>query len=46
MSELPAEEVAKFREKAKPVTEKYAKDVDPVLVQQLHDEIAKVRGKK
>ena len=46
VSELPAEEVAQFREKAKPVTEKYSKDIDPALVQQLHDEIAKVRGKK
>jgi tripartite ATP-independent transporter DctP family solute receptor len=45
VSELPAEEVAKFREKAKPVTDKHAKEVDPALVQQLKDEITKVRGK-
>jgi tripartite ATP-independent transporter DctP family solute receptor len=45
VSELPPEEVAKFREKAKPVADKYAAQIDPALVQQLHDEIAKVRGK-
>ena len=45
ISELPAEEVAKFREKAKPVSDKYAKEVDPALVQMLNDELAKARGK-
>ncbi len=45
VSELPAEEVAKFREKAKPVAEKYAKEVDPALMRLLQDEIAKARGK-
>jgi tripartite ATP-independent transporter DctP family solute receptor len=45
VSELPAEEVAKFREKAKPVADKFTKEVDPALVQQLKDEITKVRGK-
>jgi TRAP-type transport system periplasmic protein len=45
VSELPPEEVAKFREKAKPVADKYAKEVDPGLMRQLNDEIAKVRGK-
>ena len=45
VSELPPEEVAKFREKAKPVADKYAKEVDPALMQQLQAEIAKVRGK-
>jgi TRAP-type C4-dicarboxylate transport system substrate-binding protein len=45
ISELPAEEIAKFREKAKPVAEKYAKEVDPALMRLLQDEIAKARGK-
>jgi tripartite ATP-independent transporter DctP family solute receptor len=45
VSVLSAEEMAKFREKAKPVADRYAAQVDPALVQQLHDEIAKVRGK-
>ena len=45
VGELPAEEVAKFRDKAKPVADKHAKEVDPALVQQLKDEIIKVRGK-
>jgi TRAP-type transport system periplasmic protein len=42
---LPPEEVAKFREKAKPVADKYAAQIDPALMQQLQAEIAKVRGK-
>ena len=43
--ELPSEEVAKFREKAKPVADKFAKEADPALVERLQAEIAKVRGK-
>ena len=45
VSELPAEEVAKFREKVKPVVDKFSKEVDPALVRLLQDEIAKARGK-
>jgi tripartite ATP-independent transporter DctP family solute receptor len=45
VSELAPAEVTKLREKAKPVTDKYAKEVDPALMQQLQAEIAKVRGK-
>ena len=45
VSELPPAEVAKFRDKAKPVADKYAAQIDPALVQQLLAEIAKVRGK-
>jgi TRAP-type transport system periplasmic protein len=45
VTELPAEEVAKFREKAKPVADKYASGVDPALMRLLRDEIAKARGK-
>ena len=43
--ELSAEETAKFRERAKPVADKFAKEADPALVQQLHAEIEKARGK-
>jgi hypothetical protein len=45
VSELSPEEVAKLREKAKPVTDKYAQEIDPALMQQLQAEIAKARGK-
>jgi tripartite ATP-independent transporter DctP family solute receptor len=45
ISELPPEEIAKFREKAKPVADKYAAQIDAKLMQQLQDEIAKARGK-
>ena len=45
VSELPAEEVSKFREKVKPVVDKFAKEVDPALMRLLDDEIAKARGK-
>ena len=45
VTELPPEEVAKFREKAKPVAEKYAAQIDPALMQQLQAELAKARGK-
>jgi tripartite ATP-independent transporter DctP family solute receptor len=43
--ELSAEETAKFREKAKPVADKFAAEADPALVQQLYAEIEKARGK-
>ena len=45
VSELPPAEVAKFRAKAQPVADKYAQEVDPALVRQLQDAIAKARGK-
>ena len=45
VSELPADEVAKFREKAKPVADKYAAQIDPTLVQQLQGQLAELRGK-
>jgi TRAP-type transport system periplasmic protein len=43
VSELPPEEVAKFREKAKPVADKYAAEIDPALMQQLTAQLAKLR---
>ena len=45
ITELPPEEMAKFREKAQPVADKFAAQINPALMQQLRDEIAKVRGK-
>jgi tripartite ATP-independent transporter DctP family solute receptor len=45
VSELPPEEVAKFREKAKPVADKYAAQIDPALLQQLTSQLAQLRGK-
>ena len=45
ISELPPEELAKFRAKAQPVSDKYAAEVNPALVQQLQAELAKLRGK-
>jgi len=44
VSELPAEEVAKFREKVKPVIDKFSKEVDPALMKLLDDEVTKARG--
>jgi TRAP-type transport system periplasmic protein len=45
VSELPPEEITKFREKAKPVADKYAAQIDAALMQQLTDQLAELRGK-
>ena len=45
ITELPPEEMAKLREKAGPVIEKYAPQVDPALMEQLRAEVEKARGK-
>ena len=45
VTELPPEEVSKFREKAKAVADKYAAEIDPALMQQLNAELAELRGK-
>ena len=45
VTELPLEEIAKLKEKAKPVIEKFTKEVGPEFVAELDAEIAKVRGK-
>ena len=45
VSELPPEEVAKFREKAQPVADKFAAEIDPALMQQLTAQLAELRGK-
>ena len=45
VTELPPEEVSKFREKAKAVADKYAAEIDPALMQQLTAQLAELRGK-
>lgn len=45
VNELSPEELAKMREKAKPVIEKYTADVGADLVAEVEAELAKVRGK-
>lgn len=43
---LSPEEVARFREKTKPVAEKYAAKADPTIVKLLNDTIAEARAAK
>lgn len=43
VNEVPAAEIERIRQKIKPITDKYAKDIDPDLVQQVNAEIARVR---
>jgi hypothetical protein len=45
VTELPPEEIAKLKEKAKPVIKKHTQSVGPEFVAALDAEIAKVRGK-
>jgi TRAP-type transport system periplasmic protein len=45
-NEIPPEEVAKMREKVKPVVDKYTKEVGEDLVKQTYAEIDKVRKQK
>jgi TRAP-type transport system periplasmic protein len=44
--ELPPEDVAKLREKAKPIVQKYTKDLGEEFVTELYAEIEKVRARK
>ena len=44
--ELPPEEVAKLREKARPIVQKYTKDLGEEFVTELYAEIEKVRARK
>jgi TRAP-type transport system periplasmic protein len=44
--ELPPEEVAKLRDKARPVIEKYKKDLGEEFVTELYAEVEKVRARK
>jgi len=46
LTEFPAQERERLREKLKPVTEKYVKQIDPALAQELFAELAKARGAK
>jgi len=43
--EFPPEEVAKLREKIKPVVEEFTQEIGPDLVAEIHAEIEKVRAK-
>lgn len=45
VTELAPEEVAKLRERAQPVIEKYRKDIGEELVNSLYAEVQKARGK-
>jgi TRAP-type transport system periplasmic protein len=44
VTELPAEDIAKMREVAKPLAEKYNKEIDGELVKSLQAELGKLRG--
>src|SRR5919107_242999 len=44
--ELPPEEVAKLREKAQPVIQKYTKELGEEFVAELYAEVEKIRAKK
>jgi tripartite ATP-independent transporter DctP family solute receptor len=44
--ELPAEEINKLRERAKPVVDKYTKEIGEPLVKEVYAEVAKARGAK
>jgi TRAP-type C4-dicarboxylate transport system substrate-binding protein len=45
-NEIPPEEMAKMREKVRPVIDKYTKEVGEDLVKQTYAEIEKVRKQK
>ncbi|MNY21433.1 hypothetical protein D3C86_1549800 [compost metagenome] len=46
LTAFPAQERERLREKLKPVTEKYVKQIDPVLAQELFSELDKARAAK
>lgn len=45
VTELPAEEIAKMREAAKPLVEKYGNEADQTLVETLRAELDRLRGR-
>ena len=45
VNEVPAAEMARLREKVKPVVDKFSKEVGEATVKELYAEIGKVRGK-
>jgi tripartite ATP-independent transporter DctP family solute receptor len=46
ITELPAEEIDRMRQKVKPVTDKYVQSIGPQLVQEMQVEVQKVRDAK
>jgi len=44
VTELPPEEVAKLREKSKPISDKYRKEIGEELVSELYAQIEKARN--
>jgi hypothetical protein len=46
VTELPAQEIEKLREKAKPVIDKHSAAADGEMVKLLNDELAKAGGSK
>jgi TRAP-type C4-dicarboxylate transport system substrate-binding protein len=44
VTKLPPEEIARFREKTKPVADKFAASANPDLVKALNDTIQRVRA--
>jgi TRAP-type transport system periplasmic protein len=46
VTEFTPEEIERMREKLRPVTEKYTREVGDALVQELHAEIRKVRDRQ
>ncbi|MFO1047571.1 MAG: TRAP transporter substrate-binding protein [Geminicoccaceae bacterium] len=44
VTELPPAEIAKMRELAKPLVDKYSKEIDPTLVESLRTQLNKIRG--
>jgi TRAP-type transport system periplasmic protein len=46
VTEIPAQEIARMREKVKPVTDKFVKEAGEGLVKEMYAEIDKVRGRK
>ena len=45
ITEMPQADIAKMREKAKPIVEKHYKEIDQTLVEGLQAELKKLRGK-
>ena len=46
VNDVPAEEIARMREKVQPVIDKYAPQVGEALVKEFYEELAKARGQK
>ena len=46
INDVPAEEIARMREKVQPVIDKYAPQVGEALVKEFYEELAKARGQK